>query len=151
MTNVGKCKIWIVTMDPFGVKLKWPIIVNWGWSFGVFLSQSWSLWCWSLAWTTWHQSVSQSPYRDILTALWCSPQSSGYDLWFDYNLGLAMSLFNMSSKLTQGYEDNLIVEKQTNSFLFSNLLNNRHRIDQPFVKGVSHSNYILYENFYRIL
>ena len=78
------------------------------------------------------------------------PQSVFW-IWFDYNLGLALSLFNMSSKLTQSYEDNLIVENQTNSFLFSNLLNNHHRNNLPFVKGVSNSNYIPDSYFYRIL
>ena len=66
-----------------------------------------------------------------------SSQSSSVRICLDCNLGLALSGLDMSSKLTQSYEDNLIVENQTNSFLFSNLLNNHHRIDQPFVEGVS--------------
>ena len=95
----------------------------------------WSLWCCSLASAC---TISQPPGNQLVTIqghflLW----SYLSQIWFDCNLGLALSLFNIPSKLTQSYEDNLIVENQTNSFLFSNLLNYHHRNDLPFVKGVS--------------
>ena len=97
----------------------------------------WSLWCCSLASAC---TISPPPGNQLVTIpghflLWSYlSQSSGYDLivilaWPCHYL--------MSSKLTQSYEDNLIVENQTNSFLFSNLLNYHHRNDLPFVKGVS--------------
>ena len=111
----------------------------------------WSLWCCSLASA---RTISPPPGNQLVTIPghflpWSYlSQSSGYDLivilaWPCHYL--------MSSKLTQSYEDNLIVENQTNSFLFSNLLNNHHRNDLPFVKGVSNSNYIPDSYFYRIL
>ena len=92
---------------------------------------------WSIWWS--HTKRSLYQYHNQLVTIQAdfSLLTMIFRMWFDYNLGLALSLFNMSSKLTQSYEDNLIVENQTNSFLFSNLLNYHHRNDLPFVKGVS--------------